>query len=672
MEKKHIKLSITAVLALYGSIVAAEVVDLGDVSITATRTERKVIDVPASIEVITQKEIKNSIAQSADELLKEVSGLDVKHSMGAVTSGTSNKVVMRGFGGTTEGRVLLLIDGVPMNDLYGGDIEWNRIPVSTIQRIEIVKGATSALYGSGAMGGVINIITKNPTSESKSDVTLSYGSMNTKIASLSTMGKVGKVGYVLSGDRTTSDGYNPETTANTKAYTRDKGTERNNFNTKLTYDLDETSSMFLSGSYYDNQTTGTLPINEFNPYTQEQKTYTAGYTKKFANETEMLVKAFIKDEYSDYDSANTAKTAVQYESSNTNIDRGGTIQWTVPYTDNPLFGTSTFVVGADVRQGSIDRLNHYIDGSGKNIKVEGKQKYIGLFLQDEIFLGQDWIINLGGRYDSWTNYDGHGHDSSLAITDTYYDSTSTNGFSPKIGAVYHLNENTSFRASAGSAYRAPTLSDLYNTFVSGSKIWYGNPDLKPESVVSYEVGMDQTIFNDGKISLTAYQNDAKDFFYYITTAPSGGYTAAQTKTNVGKVKIQGIEVDASYPISDQLQVFANYTYNVSKIEEYKENTALEGKYLIEVPKHKGTLSLSYTNPNLVDTKISARYVGDRYSNDANTAQYDSYTVLDLKLSRKFTDNLEASVSVDDLFDRSYTEYYVSPGRVVFGTLKVTF
>ncbi|MDD2949588.1 MAG: TonB-dependent receptor [Sulfuricurvum sp.] len=661
-----------AVIAVCGSAYANEAVDLGDVSVTATRTERKVIDVPASIEVITQKDIKNSVAQSADELLKEVSGLDVKHSMGAVTSGTSNKIVMRGFGGTTEGRVLLLIDGVPMNDLYGGDIEWNRIPISAIERIEIVKGATSALYGSGAMGGVINIITKKPTNKAKTDVTLNYGSMNTKIGSLSTIGKVEKVGYFLSGDRTTSDGYNPETPANTKSYTRDKGTKRDNLNGKLTYDPDGTSSLFLSGSYYDNQTTGTLPIDSFNPYYQKQKTYTAGYTKKFENDNEILVKAFIKDEFSSYDSANSAKTAVQYESSSTNDDRGGTIQTTIPFTDNALFGTSTFVAGVDLRQGSIDRFNHYIDGSGKNIKVEGKQKYIGLFLQDEIFIGENWIINLGGRYDSWTNYDGHGYDSSLATTDTYYSSTSTNGFSPKIGIVNHLTDTTSFRASAGRAYRAPTLSDLYNTFVSGSKIWYGNPDLKPESVKSYEVGIDQKIFDTGKLSVTAYQSDAKDFFYYITTPPSGGYTAAQTKTNVGKVKIRGVEVDASYPFTDQIQVLANYTYNTSKIEEYKENTALEGKYLIEVPKHKGSISLLYANPNLIDTKISARYVGDRYSNDANTAEYKSYTLLDLKLSKKLGEHLEATLSVDDLFDRSYTEYYVSPGRVVFGALKMTF
>ncbi|MCK9373932.1 MAG: TonB-dependent receptor [Sulfuricurvum sp.] len=668
---KVIQLSFAAI-AMCGSVYGDTVVDLGDVSVTATRTERKVVDVPASIDVITEEEIKNSVAQSADELLKEVSGLDLKHSMGAVTSGTSNKVVMRGLGGTTEGRVLLLIDGVPMNDLYGGDLEWNRIPISMIQRIEIVKGATSALYGSGAMGGVINIITKKPTDKAKTDVSLSYGSMNTKIASLSTIGKAGKVGYLFAGDRTTSDGYNPETPANTKSYTRDKGTKRNNFNGKLTYDLDDTSSLFVSGSYYDNQTTGTLPIADFNPFYQEQKTYTAGYTKTFENEVEVMVKAFIKEEYSDYDSADTAKTAVQYESSNTNKDRGGTIQTTLPLTNHTLFGTSTFVAGVDVRQGSIDRFNHYIDGSGKDIKIRGKQKYIGLFVQDEIFLDQNWIINLGGRYDSWTNYDGHGYDSSLSTTDTYYAATSTNGFSPKIGIVHHLSDTTSVRASAGSAYRAPTLSDLYNTFVSGSRIWYGNPDLKPESIISYEIGVDQTVFKDGKVSLTAYQNDAKDFFYYITTPPGGGYTAAQTKSNVGKVKIQGVEVDASYPINDRLRVSANYTYNQSKIKEYKENRALEGKYLIEVPKHKGALSLMYTNPDFVDTKISARYIGDRYSNDANTAEYKSYTLFDVKLSKKLNKNVEASFSVDDLFDRSFTEYYVSPGRVVFGSLRATF
>ncbi len=133
------------------------------------------------------KDIQNSVANSADELLKGVSGIDLKHSMGILSSGTSNKVVMRGFGGTTEGRVLLLIDGVPMNDLYGSDLEWNKIPVSNIQRIEVVKGATSALYGSGAMGGVINIITKNPTNEVKTNIALSYGSMDTKIASLSSI-----------------------------------------------------------------------------------------------------------------------------------------------------------------------------------------------------------------------------------------------------------------------------------------------------------------------------------------------------------------------------------------------------------------------------------------------------------------------------------------------------
>ncbi|MDD3788173.1 MAG: TonB-dependent receptor [Petrimonas sp.] len=666
-----IKLSLAA-MAVCISALADESVDLGDVSVTATRTERKNIDVPASVEVITQKDIQNSVATSADELLKEVSGLDLKHSIGILSSSTTNKVVMRGFGGTTEGRVLLLIDGVPMNDLYGGDLEWNKIPVSNIQRIEIVKGATSALYGSGAMGGVINIITKNPTKEAKTDIALSYGSMNTQIASVSTMGQVESVGYLISGERATSDGYNPETPANTKPYTRDKGVERDNLNAKLTYDIDETSSAFVSASYYDNETTGALAIDNYVPHYQEHKTYTAGYKKIFGEGNELLLKAFIKDEYSDYDSVNSAKTAVQYESSSTNDDRGGTIQVTLPYTEDPLFGTSTLVAGADLRQGNIDRFNDYIDGSDKEIKIQGSQKYIGLFLQDEIFIGQNWIINIGGRYDSWKNYDGHGYDSSLATTDTYYSATTTNGFSPKIGIVNHLTEATSFRASAGSAYRAPTLSDLYNTYVYGSRIWYGNPDLKPEKVTSYEVGFDQTVFDEGKLSVTAYQNDAKDFFYYVTAVPPEGYTAAQTKTNVGKVKIQGIEVDVSYPLTSQLQVFANYTYNKSKIEEFRENTALEGKYLIEVPKHKGSISLVYADPALVDAKISARYVGDRYSNDTNTAEYESYTVFDLKLSRKLAENFEAGVAVDDLFDESYIENYISPGRTVLATLKATF
>ncbi|MDD2828112.1 MAG: TonB-dependent receptor [Sulfuricurvum sp.] len=667
---KRITLSLAAV-AFCSSVYASEAVNLGDVSVTATRTERKVIDVPASIEIITQKDIESSVARSADELLKEVSGIDFKHNIGVMSASTTNKIVMRGLGGSTEGRVLLLIDGVPMNDMYGGEVEWNRIPVSMIQRIEIVKGVSSALYGSGAMGGVINIITKNPTEKFNADVALTYGSMNTKIASLGAGGKYNDFGFIFSGDTMTSDGYNPETTANTKTYTRDKGAERNNFNGKVTYDIDPTSSIYLSGSYYDNQTTGTMSLAGYNPYHQELKNYSTGYTKKFDNHAEFSVRAFYKDEYSKYDSANTAKTAVQYQSSSTNLDQGGGLQYTLPLTDNGVLGTSTLVSGVDLRQGSINRHNFYIDGSGKDIKVQGKQQYVGLFLQDETFIGDNFIINVGGRYDTWDNYDGYNYDTSRSPNETTYAKTSTTGFSPKIGAVYHVSDSTSLRSSAGSAYRAPTLSDLYNTYVSGSLIYYGNPDLKPEKVVSYEIGLDQKI-GDGKINLTAYQSYAKDFFYFVTTPPSGGYTKAQTKSNVGKVKIHGVEADFTYPLYENIQLLTNYTYNVSKIDEYIQNTALEGKYLIEVPKHKGSLTLSYSNPEWFDAKCAARYVGKRFSDDVNTVQYSSYTMYDLKLSKKIGSMVEAALEINDLFDSGYTEYYVSPGRVVYGTLKVTF
>lgn len=668
---KSITLSITATMILCSGAIANDAVDLGDVSVTATRTERKVTDVPSSIEVITQQDIKNSVAKSADELLKEISGIDLKHSMGPVTTGTSNKIVMRGLGGTTEGRVLLLIDGVPMNDLYGGDLEWNRIPLSIIQRVEIVKGAASALYGSGAMGGVINIITKNPTGQSRADVSLTYGGMNTKKGSLAASGKIGGIGLSVAADKLSSDGYNPETPANTKSYTRDKGTKRQNVNGKITYDLDSTSSLFVSGSYYDNQTTGTLALPGFNPFFQAQKTYTAGYTKKFDNQGELSVRTYMKDEYSDYDSANSAKTAVQYVSSNTNLDRGGGVQFMLPLTNDPVFGTSTFVTGIDLRQGSIDRHNLYLDGSGRDIKIQGKQKYIGVFLQDEMFIGDRWIVNIGGRYDTWSNYDGYGYDTSMTPTETNYKTSSTSGFSPKAGIVYRMSDATSLRASAGSAYRAPTLSDLYNTFVSGSRVWYGNPDLKPERVISYELGLDQKIF-DGKLNMTAYQSYAKDFFYFIATTPMDGYTAAQTKTNVGKVEIHGIETDFSYPLVQDVRLMANYTYNISKIKEYQANTALEGNYLIEVPKHKGSLALTYNNPERFDAKLALRYVGKRYSNDTNTAQYNSYTVCDLKVAKKFGSRFEGSLEVDDVFDRGYTEYYVSPGRIVYATLSAHF
>jgi len=660
-----ISLSLIAA-ATFLNVANADSIDLGDVSVTATKTERKVADVPASINIVTQKDIENSVASNANEILKNVAGVNIRNSMGLMSTSTTNKLYMRGFGGT-DARSLVLLDGVPLNDAYGGAVEWTQIPMDSIKRIEVVKGSGSSLYGSNAMGGVINIITKKPQKQ-QTNINLSYGSMNTKIGSISTSGKKGKFGYYLSGQFTDSDGYIADLESNQKDNTIKRGVEKANANLKFTYDIDDSSDVGVLYNYMDRKTTGILDIpGGYNPYKNSMSTAQINYSKFFENSSDMKVTIYNKMGENSYDSLvyhATNPTEIKYQDEGETSDYGATLQYTLP------LGNHIITTGLEGKKSSAEKIDTYLSNSA-TITTEGKQDYYAFFGQDEWFVNEKFIVNIGARLDYYKNHGGKMYDE---VNNVYTDhaTKSFNAFSPKIGLVYHLTENTSIRTSIGKAFRAPTVSDLYRDWISYEKVYAGNANLDPETVISYEIGVDQKIGN-GNIHITAYRSDAEDFIYSIDPLDPLS-TNYKEKTNVGEVEIQGIEFEADYAFTDAWKLLANYTYNESKIKKFEANSALEGKYLTYVPKNKASVSIEYMNPNFINIIASGRYVGKRYSDDMNSesSAYESYTLYDLKLSRKITKNSQFEVSVDDLFDKGYIEYYNSPGRVVMATLKMSF
>jgi len=657
-KSANILLSTIVASALYTipTVSNAQAIVLEEISVTATKTERKISDVPASIEVITAEDIKKTPANTVVELLRYTSGLDVGNGESIITN--ENRVKMRGFGGSSNGRVLVMVDGVALNDAMSQSVQWNKIAVEDIEKIEIVKGANSALYGSNAMGGVINIITKKPK-EQKTDVSLTYGSMNTKIGSLATTGKIDKLGYYLSAARTMSDGYVKELPVSIKSTTIKTGIKRDNLLAKITYDINDNSDIYLNISKFDNQQTDEKDIPDYDGYHQKETSIKSGYRTKLDNDVELFVNLYKVDEDKSYDLAST--TAVT-STTTTELKRfGGNIQVTIPFQDTHFITT-----GIEARYDELDNKSDYT--TGKTIQNLGSQDYFALFLQDEIFFGEKAVINIGGRYDRFDNHHGSQYQSDRTPDTTDYESKTFSAFSPKIGALYNISNNLSFRSSIGKAFRAPSLYELYSTLYA-SKIYYSNPDLKPEKVLSYEAGFDYKFYNKAKWSVTAYKSDAEDFIYSTTRADGN-----KDKTNVGEVEIKGVETELFMPINDNLDFMANYTYNRSKIKKFAADNTLEGKYLTLVPKHKANVAITYANPNIVNITAGVRYVGDRYYDDANTESkaYQSYTLYDLKLSRKITDNSKLTLTIDDLFDNGYAESLVSPGRVTMATYHMSF
>jgi iron complex outermembrane receptor protein len=291
------------------------------------------------------------------------------------------------------------------------------------------------------------------------------------------------------------------------------------------------------------------------------------------------------------------------------------------------------------------------------------------------FFDGKFIVNLGGRWDYWRSYAGYYNDPSIPLEADYNTKTS-NAFTPKIGLVYHLTQDTTLRVSAGESFRPPTLYDLYTTWSYWWWTWHPNPYLGPEKAWSYEAGFDQTLWDKLLVRFTFYYSDVSDLIYSINSVsdPFDFY-----KENVGKAIIYGVEPELRYSLTKEISFFANLTVDSSKLTKYYPEPSLIGKWLTSTPRIKSSFGCSYKNPKYVDIDIVGRYVGDEYWDDANTQKVAQHTVFDIALSRKIMNHVEAVLNIDNIFNKKYIETpdpvapgYYAPGITIMGTLKIKF
>jgi len=663
-----------------------EVLKLGEVVVTATKTERPIKDVPASVTLIKKEDIGKTTARYVDDVLRYEVGIDVNRGKGGLSS-PSTHVRMRGF---SHGRaVVILRDGVPINRAICGGAKWNEIPVDVVEKVEVVRGASSSLYGSGAMGGVINIFTKEPEKKFRFSLKEDYGTYNTWESNITISGPLGKnFGYLLNYNHLETDGFIPYV-GNDPVFRNasiDNYRDSDNVFLKLVYDIDDASSLFLTHTYWDDEAS---MGRKYNYMDIERNRTILGYKSK--GETfDITVNVFYLDEefvnYLDHKQYfQCGKLAqVRYRPGK---DVGFNLSLNFPLTENQIFTT-----GLDYRWAKMKDLLEGKFKKGPNFKdgyelSEGKQHRSSLFLEDEINFGK-LILNLSVRSDWYKSYDGF-HYKKVAGTvedDKEYLSRDNWEFNPKIGAVYHLNEATTLRGSIGRAFQMPYLYSLYaTTECPPGKENVGNPDLDPECTISYELGIDQKIGENGIIRLTGFYNNIDDYMetpYWRTASGKKQYKWS----NIDEVATAGVELEGEYKLTPEITLFANYAYLETKIDKFSNppgasqgpqytSSAYKSNELPDQARHKVNWGITYNNPNILTFSLKCRYVGSRWDDLENTKKLEPYLTADLLLSRKITDFMELSLEINDLFNESWQEdkdWLASPGRTFMGKLKLYF
>ncbi len=660
-----------------------------EIVVTATRTPVRLQNVPASISVLTQDQIKDSPAGGLDDILRQVPGMTLDMIGPDVGHPTAYNEGMRGLP-TTETRFLVLLDGVPVNDPFFGYIQWNRIPLDNIDHVEVVRGGGSPLWGNTAMGGVVNVITKTPDTQ-ELDIDAAggtYGSYRT--SAYGVLLPADGIKLSLNAAFSGTNGYQTtpvswysygSTTIRSPLYTRTSFDARNVAG-RGDFDLAEGLTGYFVLNYHDNDQVLSTPIGADS---QRTWTYSGGLKQVLDNGASITVDVFHGD--SDFTTNNPHLLTFSTEY-NSNIhrtpvdDTGGSVIWSQDLTG--LVRNS--IVGADVHYISgQDNAEYYLPPGQLAVPTivgGGKQIFVAGFAQAHLVPVEKLDIVASARYQYYQNYDG---------VDTFppaignIPSSQNFSFDPRINLRYALTDQLALRGAYYRSFRAPTMDQLYRTYADTTAgIYEGNPFLRPETLEGGEVGID---YNLGALrsQLTFYTTTISNLITSRNLDPStesptvlGIVCGYDTKTftyltctrniNAASAIARGIEAETTWEIGNGFYSVLAYTYTDSRYTSDPVDPTADGERLEGVPRHNVSASLSYQAPSgwrasAIMRWVSASY-GDAHPND--NLKLDAHFVVDASAGYPIADNLEAYTQIQNLFDRRYVGSN-GGGAPIYGT-----
>jgi iron complex outermembrane recepter protein len=672
-----------------------EYIDNEEVVVTASRSETSIRSVPARVNIISRSVIATVPALSADELLLMTPGLNISRSFGIFSHRSS--VTMRGLSGNEQGRVLVMINGVPVNKSDGGSVNWNLMNPDMIERIEVVKGPGSSLYGGNAMGGAINIITAKPAEQFAGKVTLGYSTYNTPSASLSLSGREGsgngRFFWSLNSFYRSSDGYITQSEADRIAnpYITKSAMEEMSAGLRTGFDIDSRNTVELDLIYYDDFRGSGEIIYQPLGNTTDHDTWQARLNYNGANrnlswkvslfaseEQYKKVNEFMRDDYT------------WYEVLSRRGDKG--ILSSGIWQSSP---SNRLTFGFDLRSGSVDADDIYYTSTDV-VTNRGSIGVTGLFLQDELSLaGNRLRIVSALRFDHASFYDGafiieapSGETAFMAdMVNSDLEDVSWNALSPKISVLYMTGERSRVYASWSRGFRPPVLDELSRSGRVRGGFKLANPALGPETLDNFEVGSDFYITDKMSGAISLYQSFGRDFLYYVNSGDSidmgFGLRPILTRQNISGVSVTGAEMELNYPVSERLTLAGNMVWNRSVVSRFEVNedspANISGNYLTDVPSFSGSVRATWLE-SFGSASIITRYTGSRWANDLNqfdeiigAARYPANLSVDLRVKGNYK-FLQAGVSVQNVFNSLFydSKGAVCPGRFITLETSVKF
>ncbi len=635
------------------------------VTVTASRSHVGPPNLPVTEITKSTEELAVSPSVTIDDKLRQVPGFTLFRRSGSQTTNpTSQGVSLRGLGASGSSRTLVLADGIPLNDPFGGWVYWARVPLQSIDHAELMEGGASDLYGSNALGGVIYLDTR------EADKTAFYGessvgTLNSPLGSGLFTTRIGKWGISAAAEAFRTDGYvpvalNQRGTADTEAASRHRTGDL-----LLQRSLSNDGTVFLHGSLFgESRENGTnLQVNSATirqlSTGADWKTDLGDFALRAFGGTESLHQTF---------SAISADRNSETLTTDQHVpvhDYGFSAQWSSKASSKHIFVAG--VDGHDIT-GDTNELQFAAGPTPATYIAGGRQRSLGVFVEGLFQLTPKWMLTTSARGDVLQYVDASSRRRSPAgiLTQNVFPDRSNAEVSPRLGLTRVITQSLSLHASAYRSFRAPTLNELYRPFRVGNISTLANQNLRSEHFTGGELGATVQVHDRLLLRAAGFVGFLDDTIgnVTLTTAPS---LITRQRQNLDTVRVRGFELSVSAPLAKGLNIQGAYQFIDSEITAYKGIPSLIGLTVPEVARHAVTFSVSYDHPRIATVVLQGRAAGREYEDDQNLLPLDRYLNMGLFISRELRPGLTAFIAVENLLNSRY-----SIGRTPIQTISAPF
>ncbi|HWR13590.1 MAG TPA: TonB-dependent receptor [Terriglobales bacterium] len=621
------------------------------VTVTASRSPLAPADLPITETTFTGRELVSNPSVTVDDKLRQLPSFSLFRRSGSQTANpTTQGVSLRGLGASGASRSLVLEDGIPINDPFGSWIYWGRVPVQGIEQVDIVEGGTSDLYGSSALGGVINVRTRAPQ-QTALFAESSFGSSATPLGSAGLSLAQGPWNAFISGEAFKTNGYIPVAPDERGTVDTPAASRHQNGSILIGRSLQQLGSIFLRGSLFGESRENGTPL-QINSTTIRQlstgadlNTAAGVFTLRAYGGTQALHQTFSavsSDRNSEFLTTDQRVPVHQY---------GFSAQWSKVFRGKHV--VTSGIDGRDIT-GDTNELQFVSGAPNAYYIAGGRQQSYGFYLADSYQLTSRWMLSASVRADLWRNIDASSRRIPFraATTVTPFENRSEWAFSPRVGLTRRVSSRASLHASVYRSFRAPTLNELYRPFRVGNVLTQANANLGAEHFTGGEVGSVVSVPGDVILRGTFFAGVLDGLVGNITlnTTPT---LITRQRQNLGTVRVRGFELQGERRLSSKFSLAAAYQFTSSIVTDFESDPSLIGLRVPQVPRHSFSFTAGYDNPRIVAVSLQGRAVGREFDNDRNTLPLDRYFTLGAQVSRDIVEGVALFAAAENLLNSRY-------------------